>query len=100
MGSRNGVGLVRRCAFAAPLAVAPLAAGQEAGAPEPIRLVGMVSVDQMSPDQLGPGSSRYRVSYLSGGNRVGDQTGGPTGLPHRLAPAQAAMKQSTACWTS
>jgi ABC-2 type transport system ATP-binding protein len=36
------------------------------------------------PDQLGPGSSRYRVSYLSGGNRVEHQTDDPTELLHRL----------------
>jgi ABC-2 type transport system ATP-binding protein len=36
------------------------------------------------PDQLGPGSSRYRVSYLSGGSRVEHQTDDPTELLHRL----------------
>ena len=36
------------------------------------------------PDQLGPGSSGYRVSYLSGGNRVEHQTDDPTELLHRL----------------
>jgi ABC-2 type transport system ATP-binding protein len=36
------------------------------------------------PDQLGPGSSRYRVSYLSAGNRVEHQTDDPTELLHRL----------------
>jgi ABC-2 type transport system ATP-binding protein len=36
------------------------------------------------PDQLGPGSSRYRVSYLSGGARVEHQTDDPTELLHRL----------------
>ena len=36
------------------------------------------------PDQLGPGSSRYRVSYLSGGRRVEHQTDDPTELLHRL----------------
>jgi len=36
------------------------------------------------PDQLGPGSSRYRVSYLSGGKRVEHQTDDPTELLHRL----------------
>jgi ABC-2 type transport system ATP-binding protein len=36
------------------------------------------------PDQLGPGSSRYRVSYLSGGGRVEHQTDDPTELLHRL----------------
>ncbi len=36
------------------------------------------------PDQLGPGSSRYRVSYLSGGQRVEHQTDDPTELLHRL----------------
>ena len=36
------------------------------------------------PDQLGPGSSRYRVSYLSGGHRVEHQTDDPTELLHRL----------------
>ena len=36
------------------------------------------------PGQLGPGSSRYRVSYLSGGSRVEHQTDDPTELLHRL----------------
>ena len=36
------------------------------------------------PDQLGPGSSRYRVSYLSNGSRVEHQTDDPTELLHRL----------------
>ena len=36
------------------------------------------------PDQLGPGSSRYRVSYLSEGSRVEHQTDDPTELLHRL----------------
>ena len=36
------------------------------------------------PDQLGPGSSRYRISYLSGGGRVEHQTDDPTELLHRL----------------
>ncbi len=36
------------------------------------------------PDQLGPGSSRYRVSYLSDGSRVEHQTDDPTELLHRL----------------
>jgi ABC-2 type transport system ATP-binding protein len=36
------------------------------------------------PDQLGPGSSRYRVSYLSDGHRVEHQTDDPTELLHRL----------------
>jgi ABC-2 type transport system ATP-binding protein len=36
------------------------------------------------PDQLGPGSSRYRVSYLSSGGRVEHQTDDPTELLHRL----------------
>ena len=36
------------------------------------------------PDQLRPGSSRYRVSYLSDGNRVEHQTDDPTELLHRL----------------
>jgi ABC-2 type transport system ATP-binding protein len=36
------------------------------------------------PDQLSPGSSRYRVSYLSGGSRVEHQTDDPTELLHRL----------------
>jgi ABC-2 type transport system ATP-binding protein len=36
------------------------------------------------PDQLGPGSSRYRVSYLSDGGRVEHQTDDPTELLHRL----------------
>jgi ABC-2 type transport system ATP-binding protein len=36
------------------------------------------------PDQLGPGSSRYRVSYLSQGSRVEHQTDDPTELLHRL----------------
>ena len=36
------------------------------------------------PDQLGPGSAGYRVSYLSGGNRVEHQTDDPTELLHRL----------------
>jgi ABC-2 type transport system ATP-binding protein len=36
------------------------------------------------PDQLGPGSSRYRVSYVSSGSRVEHQTDDPTELLHRL----------------
>jgi ABC-2 type transport system ATP-binding protein len=36
------------------------------------------------PDQLGPGSSRYRVSYMSNGRRVEHQTDDPTELLHRL----------------
>jgi ABC-2 type transport system ATP-binding protein len=36
------------------------------------------------PDQLGPSSSRYRVSYLSDGGRVEHQTDDPTELLHRL----------------
>jgi ABC-2 type transport system ATP-binding protein len=36
------------------------------------------------PDQLGPGSSRYRVSYVSDGRRVEHQTDDPTELLHRL----------------
>ena len=36
------------------------------------------------PDQLGPGSSGYRVSYLSGGSRVEHHTDDPTELLHRL----------------
>jgi ABC-2 type transport system ATP-binding protein len=36
------------------------------------------------PDGLGPGSSRYRVSYLSEGRRVEHQTDDPTELLHRL----------------
>jgi ABC-2 type transport system ATP-binding protein len=36
------------------------------------------------PDQLGPSSSRYRISYLSDGNRVELQTDDPTELLHRL----------------
>jgi ABC-2 type transport system ATP-binding protein len=36
------------------------------------------------PDQLGPGSSRYRVSYVSDGSRVEHQTDDPTELLHRL----------------
>jgi ABC-2 type transport system ATP-binding protein len=36
------------------------------------------------PDQLGPGSSRYRVSYISDGRRVEHQTDDPTELLHRL----------------
>jgi ABC-2 type transport system ATP-binding protein len=36
------------------------------------------------PDQLGPSSARYRVSYLSAGNRVEHQTDDPTELLHRL----------------
>jgi ABC-2 type transport system ATP-binding protein len=36
------------------------------------------------PDQLGPGSSRYRVSYFSDGRRVEHQTDDPTELLHRL----------------
>jgi ABC-2 type transport system ATP-binding protein len=36
------------------------------------------------PDQLGPGSSGYRVSYLSDGRRVEHQTDDPTELLHRL----------------
>jgi ABC-2 type transport system ATP-binding protein len=41
-------------------------------------------VAQGPPDQLGPGSSRYRVSYLSDGRRVEHQTDDPTELLHRL----------------
>ena len=36
------------------------------------------------PDQLGPGSSRYRVSYISDDSRVEHQTDDPTELLHRL----------------
>jgi ABC-2 type transport system ATP-binding protein len=36
------------------------------------------------PDSLGPGRSRYRVSYLSDGRRVEHQTDDPTELLHRL----------------
>ena len=36
------------------------------------------------PDQLGPSSSRYRVSYVSDGGRVEHQTDDPTELLHRL----------------
>jgi ABC-2 type transport system ATP-binding protein len=36
------------------------------------------------PDELGPGSSGYRVSYLSEGRRVEHQTDDPTELLHRL----------------
>jgi len=36
------------------------------------------------PSDLGPGSSRYRVSYLSGGRRVEHRTDDPTDLLHRL----------------
>ena len=36
------------------------------------------------PDQLGPSSARYRVSYLSSGKRVEPQTDDPTELLHRL----------------
>ncbi len=36
------------------------------------------------PGRLGPGSSRYRVSYLSGDKRVEHQTDDPTELLHRL----------------
>jgi ABC-2 type transport system ATP-binding protein len=36
------------------------------------------------PDRLGPGSSRYRVSYISAGSRVEHQTDDPTELLHRL----------------
>jgi ABC-2 type transport system ATP-binding protein len=36
------------------------------------------------PDSLGPGSSRYRVSYVSEGRRVEHQTDDPTELLHRL----------------
>jgi ABC-2 type transport system ATP-binding protein len=36
------------------------------------------------PDQLGPHSSRYRVSYVSDGSRVEHQTDDPTELLHRL----------------
>lgn len=36
------------------------------------------------PAELGPGSSGYRVSYLSGGRRVEHQTDDPTELLHRL----------------
>ena len=36
------------------------------------------------PDQLGPSSSRYRISYLSDGNRVELQTDDPTELLHSL----------------
>jgi ABC-2 type transport system ATP-binding protein len=36
------------------------------------------------PDELGPGTSRYRVSYFSNGRRVEHQTDDPTELLHRL----------------
>jgi ABC-2 type transport system ATP-binding protein len=36
------------------------------------------------PAELGPGRSRYRVSYLSNGRRVEHQTDDPTELLHRL----------------
>jgi ABC-2 type transport system ATP-binding protein len=36
------------------------------------------------PGQLGPGSPRYRVSYISNGRRVEHQTDDPTELLHRL----------------
>jgi hypothetical protein len=36
------------------------------------------------PDSLGPGSSRYRVSYISQGRRVEHQTDDPTELLFRL----------------
>jgi ABC-2 type transport system ATP-binding protein len=36
------------------------------------------------PDELGPGRSRYRVSYLSEGRRVEHLTDDPTELLHRL----------------
>ena len=36
------------------------------------------------PGELGPGSSRYRVSYVSEGRRVEHQTDDPTELLHRL----------------
>jgi ABC-2 type transport system ATP-binding protein len=36
------------------------------------------------PDRLGPGRSRYRVSYISDGRRVEHQTDDPTELLHRL----------------
>jgi ABC-2 type transport system ATP-binding protein len=36
------------------------------------------------PDSLGPGSPRYRVSYISEGRRVEHQTDDPTELLHRL----------------
>jgi ABC-2 type transport system ATP-binding protein len=36
------------------------------------------------PGELGPGRSRYRVSYLSGGRRVEHLTDDPTELLHRL----------------
>jgi ABC-2 type transport system ATP-binding protein len=36
------------------------------------------------PDDLGPGSSSYRVSYVSEGRRVEHQTDDPTDLLHRL----------------
>ena len=41
-------------------------------------------VAEGAPDQLGPGRSRYRVSYISGGRRVEHQTDDPTELLHRL----------------
>jgi ABC-2 type transport system ATP-binding protein len=41
-------------------------------------------VAEGAPDQLGPGRSRYRVSYISGGSRVEHQTDDPTELLHRL----------------
>jgi ABC-2 type transport system ATP-binding protein len=36
------------------------------------------------PDSLGPGSSRYRISYISQGRRVEHQTDDPTELLYRL----------------
>jgi ABC-2 type transport system ATP-binding protein len=36
------------------------------------------------PAELGPGRSRYRISYLSNGRRVEHQTDDPTELLHRL----------------
>ena len=36
------------------------------------------------PDRIGPGSSRYRVSYMSERGRVEHQTDDPTELLHRL----------------
>jgi ABC-2 type transport system ATP-binding protein len=36
------------------------------------------------PDRLAPGSSRYRVAYVSDGRRVEHQTDDPTELLHRL----------------
>ena len=41
-------------------------------------------VAQGPPDDLGPGSSHYRVSYVSQGRRVEHQTDDPTDLLHRL----------------